>query len=216
MEDSYRHKGQRKKLVQLLNEKGIKDERALNAINNVPRHLFLDKAFESHAYENKAFQIGEGQTISHPYTVAFQTQTLDIKRGDKVLEIGTGSGYQACVLDECGARVFSIERFKTLHHKTTKFLKQLGYDRIKTFFGDGYQGLPTFSPFDKVIVTAAAPYIPDPLKEQLKINGILCIPVDNEDGSQTMHKITRVSETTFSTEIFEDFRFVPMLKGKNF
>lgn len=216
MQDTFRHKGQRNKLVSLLREKGIEDERALNAINNVPRHLFLDKAFEGHAYENKAFQIGEGQTISHPYTVAFQTQTLDINRGDKILEIGTGSGYQACVLDECGARVFSIERFKSLHTKTTQFLRSLGYDRIKTFFGDGYKGLPTFAPFDKVIVTAAAPYIPAPLKEQLKIGGILCIPVDNEDGSQTMHKITRVSELHFQTEIFEEFRFVPMLKGKNF
>jgi len=216
MKDSYIHKGQRKKLVALLAQKGIEDQRALNAINNVPRHLFLDKAFEGHAYQNKAFQIGEGQTISHPYTVAFQTQTLDIKRGDKILEIGTGSGYQACVLDECGARVFSIERFKSLHKKTSDFIKSLGYSRIKTFFGDGYQGLPTFAPFDKIIVTAAAPYIPEALTEQLKINGILCIPLNNEDGSQTMLKITRLSEREYEREAFEEFKFVPMLKGRNF
>lgn len=216
MQDSFKHKGLRKKLVILLQEKGIESKIVLEAINTIPRHLFLDKAFESHAYENKAFQIGEGQTISHPYTVAFQTQSLEIKRRDKVLEIGTGSGYQACVLAECGARVYSIERFKTLHQKTRNFLNNLGYSNIKMFFGDGYKGLPTFAPFDKIIVTAAAPFIPEALKEQLAIGGILSIPVNNEENSQTMLKITRLSQEEYKTETFEEFQFVPMLKGKNF
>ena len=156
MKDSYIHKGQRKKLVALLAQKGIEDQRALNAINNVPRHLFLDKAFEGHAYQNKAFQIGEGQTISHPYTVAFQTQTLDIKRGDKILEIGTGSGYQTCVLDECGAEYFPLKDLKACTKKLAIYKISWLFSN-KNFFGDGYQGLPTFAPFDKIIVTAAAP-----------------------------------------------------------
>lgn len=216
MNDTFRHKGQRKKLVEKLAEMGIHDQKVLNAINTVPRHLFLDSSFEKHAYENKAFQIGAGQTISHPYTVAFQSQTLAIKPGDKVLEIGTGSGYQAAVLVELGAKIFSIERQKTLHTKTKSFLRRIGYPQVKMFFGDGYKGLPNYAPFDKAIVTAAAPYIPEDLKLQLKIGGILCIPVDNENGKQTMHKITRISETEFDEVTSEEFSFVPMLGGKNF
>ena len=213
MEDSYRHKGQRKKLVQLLNEKGIKDERALNAINNVPRHLFLDKAFESHAYENKAFQIGEGQTISHPYTVAFQTQTLDIKRGDKVLEIGTGSGYQTAVLLELGAKVFSVERQKELFKKTSKFLPKLGYRAKKLIFGDGYKGLPEEAPFKSIIVTAGAPFVPKPLLAQLDIGGRLIIPVG--DATQIMTLFIRKGPKEFEKHELGEFRFVPLLEDKN-
>lgn len=216
MTDTFRHKGQRKKLVEKLQELGISDANVIRAINTIPRHQFLDNAFEKHAYENKAFQIGAGQTISHPYTVAFQSQLLQIKKGDKILEIGTGSGYQAAILAEMGAKVFSIERQRELYSKTKPFLQKLGYPQIKLFFGDGYKGLPNFAPFDKVIVTAAAPFIPEDLKSQLKIGGLLCIPVDNENGMQTMLKITRKTQETYLEETFEDFSFVPMLGGKNF
>lgn len=214
IEDNYRHKGLRKKLVEILVEKGIKDENVLEAINTIPRHQFLDSSFLKFAYQDQAFPIGSGQTISQPYTVAFQTELLDIKKGDKVLEVGTGSGYQACVLAEVGAKVFTIERQKKLFEKTKKLLELLRYRKIKTFYGDGYKGLPTFGPFDKAIVTAGAPFIPKDLLNQLKIGGKLVIPVDLEPGLQEMICITRVSETEFEQRKHGQFRFVPLLINK--
>lgn len=214
LEDNYRHKGLRKKLVEIVRKKGIYDEQVLEAINNIPRHQFLDSSFLNFAYQDQAFPIGSGQTISQPYTVAFQTQLLEIKKGDKVLEVGTGSGYQACVLAEMGAKVFTIERQKKLYEKTKKFLTILKYRNIKTFYGDGYKGLPTFGPFDKAIVTAGAPFIPNDLLLQLKVGGKLVIPVDVEDGIQEMTSITRVSESEFEKREHGRFSFVPMLLNK--
>jgi len=212
-EDTYRHKGLRKKLVDLLRSKGITDENVLEAINNLPRHFFLDSAFDEIAYEDRAFPISEGQTISQPYTVAYQTQLLQIKPFDKVLEIGTGSIYQASVLAEMGASVYSIERQKKLFDKTKDFIFKAKYPNIKFFFGDGYEGLPTFAPFDKVIITAAAPFIPPKLVEQLKPGGKMVIPVD-EGEHQRMIRVTKNEDGTFSEEAFENFSFVPMLAGK--
>jgi len=214
IEDNYRHKGLRKKLVEIIREKGIKDESVLEAINNIPRHQFLDSSFLKFAYQDQAFPIGSGQTISQPYTVAFQTELLEIKKGDKVLEVGTGSGYQACVLAELGAKVFTIERQKKLFEKTRKLLTILKYRKIKTFYGDGFKGLPTFGPFDKAIVTAGAPFIPNDLLIQLKIGGKLVIPVDLEPGLQEMTCITRVSETEYEQRTHGKFRFVPLLAKK--
>ena len=214
LEDNYRHKGLRKKLVGIVRNKGIHDEEVLEAINNIPRHQFLDSSFLNFAYQDQAFPIGSGQTISQPYTVAFQSQLLEIKKGDKVLEVGTGSGYQACVLAEMGAKVFTIERQKKLYEKTKKFLALLKYRNIKTFYGDGYKGLPTFGPFDKAIVTAGAPFIPNDLLLQLKVGGKLVIPVDIEDGIQEMTSITRVSESEFEKSEHGRFSFVPMLLNK--
>ncbi|NPD47231.1 MULTISPECIES: protein-L-isoaspartate(D-aspartate) O-methyltransferase [unclassified Lentimicrobium] len=214
LEDNYRHKGLRKKLVGIVRNKGIHDEEVLEAINNIPRHQFLDSSFLNFAYQDQAFPIGSGQTISQPYTVAFQSQLLEIKKGDKVLEVGTGSGYQACVLAEMGAKVFTIERQKKLYEKTKKFLALLKYRNIKTFYGDGYKGLPTFGPFDKAIVTAGAPFIPNDLLLQLKIGGKLVIPVDIEEGIQEMTSITRVSESEFEKSEHGRFSFVPMLLNK--
>jgi len=211
----------RKELVELLAEKGISDKKVLAAIGKIPRHRFIpDTALHKYAYENKAFPIGADQTISHPYTVAFQSQLLEITPGDKVLEIGTGSGYQAAVLCELGARLYSIERQKSLYLKTSPFLKKLGYDNINLYYGDGFLGKPVFAPFDKIIITAAAPEIPRELLKQLKVGGFLIIPLDNEDGNQDMLRITKEidSETgneIFRKETFEQFAFVPMLKGKN-
>lgn len=214
LEDNYRHKGLRKKLVEVIKRKGIKDEGVLKAINKIPRHQFLDSSFLNFAYQDQAFPIGSGQTISQPYTVAFQTELLEIKKGDKVLEVGTGSGYQACVLAEMGAKVFTIERQKKLFDKTKKFLDQLGYRNIKTFYGDGYKGLPTFGPFDKAIVTAGAPFVPNDLLMQLKNGGILVIPVDIDDDVQEMVSIRRISESEFERKEHGKFRFVPMLNNK--
>ena len=214
LEDNYRHKGLRKKLVGIVRNKGIHDEEVLEAINNIPRHQFLDSSFLNFAYQDQAFPIGSGQTISQPYTVAFQSQLLEIKKGDKILEVGTGSGYQACVLAEMGAKVFTIERQKKLYEKTKKFLAVLKYRNIKTFYGDGYKGLPTFGPFDKAIVTAGAPFVPNDLLLQLKIGGKLVIPVDIEDGIQEMTSITRVSESDFEKREHGRFSFVPMLLNK--
>lgn len=214
LEDNYRHKGLRKKLVEIVRNKGIKDEAVLEAINNIPRHQFLDSSFLNFAYQDQAFPIGSGQTISQPYTVAFQTELLEIKKGDKVLEVGTGSGYQACVLAEMGAKVFTIERQKKLFDKTKKFLEELRYRNIKTFYGDGYKGLPTFGPFDKAIVTAGAPFVPNDLLLQLKNGGILVIPVDVEDDIQEMVSIKRISESEFEKKEHGRFRFVPMLINK--
>jgi len=211
--DTYRHKGLRKKLVQLLEEKGITDKKVLKAIETIPRHLFInDTAFHQFAYEDTAFPIGSGQTISQPYTVAFQTQTLAIQPRDKVLEIGTGSGYQTAVLLELGAKVFSIERQKALFDKTKMFLPKLGYN-AKLFYGDGYLGLPSFAPFNKIIVTAGAPYVPENLLNQLAIGGIMIIPVDNDDH-QIMKKIVKIDATNFETTDLGSFKFVPLLKEK--
>ena len=212
MIDTFRHKGMRKQLKSVLLLKGIKNTAVLDAIEKIPRHLFLDKAFEEHAYEDKAFRIGAGQTISQPYTVAKQTELLELKKNEKVLEIGTGSGYQSSVLAECGARVYSIERQKLLHDTAGPLLEQLGYN-VKTFYGDGYLGLPRYAPFDKVIVTAGAPYIPPALIEQLKVGGILVIPV-GEGREQVMKTVTKISATEVQIKKHGDFRFVPLLEEK--
>ena len=210
MEDNYLQKGKRERLVQELEQKGIIDKKVLEAIRTVPRHFFVDKIFEHHAYEDKPFSIGEGQTISQPYTVAYQTQLLDVKPNDKILEIGTGSGYQASVLYQLSKNVFSIERQKLLFKKTSLLLKnKLKYD-IKLFLGDGTVGLPKHSPFDKIIITAAAPEIPKKLINQLKIGGLMVIPVGNNDA-QTMKKIIRISDDEFETENFSTFSFVPLV-----
>jgi protein-L-isoaspartate(D-aspartate) O-methyltransferase len=213
-EDTYQHKGLRKKLVDLLKEKGITDESVLDAINTIPRHYFLDSAFDKIAYEDRAFEIAAGQTISQPYTVAYQSQLLQIKRGDKVLEIGTGSVYQATILAEMGARVYTIERQKKLYDLQKEYYFRNKYPNIKFFFGDGFEGLPTFAPFDKVIITAAAPFIPPKLVQQLKTGGLMVIPVD-EGGSQRMLRLTKQEDGSVTEEAFEQFSFVPMLTGKN-
>lgn len=213
-EDNYLHKGLRRQLVQTLREKGIKDEKVLAAIEAIPRHFFLDPAFERIAYEDRAFPITAGQTISQPYTVAFQSQLLEIKKFDKVLEIGTGSAYQACVLAELGAMVYSIERQKALYDFVGQFFFLRNYPNIKRFYGDGYEGLPTFAPFDKIIITAAAPYVPPRLVEQLKPGGIMVAPVGDDKG-QKMMRITKDAQGTVKQEELGNFVFVPMLTGKN-
>ena len=212
-EDKPVHKGLRNKLVTLIREKGITDENVLQALMNVPRHFFLDSAFEQQAYEDRAFPIGEDQTISHPYTVAYQSQLLQIKPFDKVLEVGTGSAYQATVLCELQAKVFSIERQKKLFdaNKEFQFLKK--YHMLKMFFGDGFEGLPTYAPFDKVLITAAAPFVPEKLLAQLKVGGCMVLPL-NEGDKQRMHRITKLADGSFEEEKFDEFSFVPMLLGK--
>lgn len=212
-EDTYRHKGLRKKLVEHLRQKGITDEIVLEAINNLPRHYFLDSAFDEVAYEDRAFPIQVGQTISQPYTVAYQTQLLEVKPFEKVLEIGTGSAYQACVLAEIGAQVYTIERQKALfdHNKQFAFLKK--FPNIKFFYGDGFEGLPTFGPFDKVIITAAAPFIPEKLIQQMKTGGKMVIPV-GEGNVQRMLRLTKKADGSYTEEVFDNFSFVPMLEGK--
>lgn len=209
--NNLRHQGMRKRLVDGLKIKGIRDERVLAAINKVPRHLFMESSFLNFAYKDQAFPIGAGQTISQPYTVAFQTFLLQVEKNDKILEVGTGSGYQAAVLLEMGAKVFTIERQKELFQKVQKFLPEIGYHPA-CFFGDGYEGLPAFAPFDKILVTAGAPSVPDALKEQLKIGGRLVIPV-GKDNRQEMLLVTRVSENEYTTEKHGGFVFVPLLKG---
>lgn len=212
LEDTYRTKGLRNQLVALLADKGIKDIKVLEAINKLPRHYFLDPAFMETAYEDKAFQIGQGQTISQPYTVAYQTELLQIQKRDKVLEIGTGSGYQACILSIMGARVYTIERQKKLHDKTTDLIAALNLPNIRQFYGDGFEGKPPYAPFDKIIITAAAPEIPPKLLEQLKLGGIMVLPY-GEGADQVMLRLHKVSEREIETETFDNFRFVPMLKG---
>ncbi len=208
--DTLRHKGLRNRLVQEIANKGITDSRVLQAIGNVPRHMFFESSFIQFAYQDKAFPIGAGQTISQPFTVAFQTQLLNIKKGDKILEIGTGSGYQAAVLVEMGAKVFSIERQRELYLKSSHLLPKMRY-QLSFFLGDGFNGLPQFQPFDGIIITAGAPSIPEKLLTQLAIGGIMVIPVGKD--IQTMIRVTRESETEFSQEEFGRFEFVPMLKG---
>jgi len=210
--DSYRHKGMRRKLVESLRTKGIQDERVLSALDLVPRHFFFDSSFLEFAYEDKAFPIGSGQTISQPYTVAFQTELLSLERGMKVLEIGTGSGYQACILATMGMKVYTIERQKLLYDKTKSLLKELKY-HINTYYGDGYLGLKAHAPFDRILITAAAPDIPDALISQLKPGGIMVIPVGAND-IQIMKRIIRATETETISETHGTFRFVPMLGEK--
>ncbi len=209
MEDNYRHKGMRRSLVRNINEKGITDPGVLAAIGKIPRHYFFDNALVEHAYQDKAFPIGEGQTISQPYTVAFQSEKLNIKPGDKVLEVGTGSGYQACVLLELGAQVFTIEFNKNLYERTKRFLPSMGY-QPRFFYGDGSKGLPQHAPYDKIIVTAGAPTVPSELIKQLKIGGILIIPVGDQK-KQKMVKITKESDKKIRKESFDYFSFVPLL-----
>lgn len=211
LNDTLRHQGMRKKLVDTLKIKGIQNQQVLEAIGKIPRHLFMESMFINFAYKDQAFPIGAGQTISQPYTVAFQTQLLQIEKNDKVLEVGTGSGYQAAVLLELGAKVFTIERQKELYVKVQRFLPEIGYTPA-FFFGDGYKGLPDFAPFDKIIVTAGAPSVPEELKNQLKVGGRLVIPV-GADKHQTMKVIVRISATEFKIERYGNFVFVPLLKG---
>lgn len=213
-EDTYRHKGLRRQLMDSLREKGISDEKVLEAMNDIPRHFFLDSAFDQVAYEDKAFPIAEGQTISQPYTVAYQTQLLGIGPYDKVLEIGTGSGYQAMVLAALGAQVFTIERQKKLYDELRQFMLRSRYPGIKYFFGDGFEGLPTYAPFDKVLITAAAPFIPPKLIDQLIPGGRMVLPV-GEGTVQQMLRLTKHPDGSCTEEYFEQFSFVPMLGGKN-
>ncbi len=212
--DTFRHKGMRKKLVETVKAKGIHDAEVLRAMETVPRHLFaFESAFIERAYEDSAFPIGEGQTISQPYTVAYQTQLLEVKKGEKILEVGTGSGYQACILTEMKTRVFTIERMKKLYEKTKALLPSLGYAQVKCFYGDGYEGLPSFAPFDKILVTAAAPFLPEKLLTQLKPGGMLVIPV-GEGETQLMKRYTKISGDEIREEVFDTFKFVPLLPGK--
>jgi protein-L-isoaspartate(D-aspartate) O-methyltransferase len=211
--DTYRHKGLRMKLVDTIKAKGITDQRVLDAILHLPRHYFMDSAFDKLAYEDRAFPIGEGQTISQPYTVAYQSQLLELKPHEKILEIGTGSAYQACILSEMDVQVFTIERQKKLFDLNKEFTFLRKYFSIKFFFGDGYEGLPTYAPFDKVLITAAAPQIPPKLIEQLKPGGKMVIPLG--DGNvQRMIRITKNEDGTIGEELFDNFSFVPMLEGK--
>lgn len=212
MKDSFRYKGMRKVLIQELRSEGIKDESILQAFDAVPRHFFLDSAFAEQAYSNMPFQIGSGQTISHPFTVAFQTELLELKKGEKVLEIGTGSGYQTCILAQLGVKVYSIERHKALHLKAKSIIQQLKFN-VRLSFGDGFKGLPTYAPFDKIIITCGAPFVPVELVKQLKIGGVMIIPV-GEGEKQQMLKIVKISNTETTTEEFGVFSFVPMLEEK--
>jgi len=212
-DDSYRHKGLRRKLVETVRSKGITDENVLTALENIPRHFFLDSAFDEVAYEDKAFPIEAHQTISQPYTVAYQTQLLEIKKNDKVLEIGTGSAYQAAVLAELGAKVFTIERQKKLFDANKSFLWIKKYHNIKFFYGDGYEGLPTYAPFDKVIITAAAPIVPLKLIQQMKVGGMMVIPFGSGDV-QVMKRLIKQADGSVKEEVYDRFSFVPMLQGK--
>lgn len=215
-EDTYRHKGLRKKLVDVVREKGITDQRVLDAINTIPRHFFLDSAFDEVAYEDRAFPIAVEQTISQPYTVAYQTQLLEVKPFEKILEIGTGSAYQCSVLAEMGAQVFTIERQKQLFDNNKKFAFIKKYNNIKFFYGDGFEGLPTYAPFDKVIITAAAPIIPPKLVAQLKTGGKMVIPLgEYSAGVQRMIRLTKQADGSTSEEVFDNFSFVEMKEGKN-
>ena len=213
MKDTFKHQGMRNKLAEVVAVKGISDKRIIDAIKKIPRHLFMDSSFEDHAYQDKAFPIGANQTISQPYTVAFQTELLEVTEGDKILEIGTGSGYQTAILLELGAVVYSIERQKELFKKTSLFLPKLGYRPKKLIFGDGYKGLPSEAPFDGIIVTAGAPFVPKPLLAQLKIGGKLVIPVGEKIQVMTLY--TRTSEKEFEKEELGEFRFVPLLEDRN-
>lgn len=213
MKDTLKHRGMRNKLADTLLAKGIKDLKVIDAIRSIPRHLFLDSSFEDHAYQDKAFPIGADQTISQPYTVAFQTELLQVKTGHKILEIGTGSGYQTGVLLHLKAKVYTIERQLELFKRTNLFFEKMGYRPKKFIFGDGYKGLPEEAPFDGIIVTAGAPTVPKPLLEQLKIGGRLVIPVGNDEQIMTLY--IRKSEKEFEKKELGSFRFVPLLENKN-
>lgn len=212
MVDSYKYQGLRKKLVEELAKKGIENHSVLKVIENIPRHFYVLKGFEDQAYEDKALAIDVGQTISQPFTVAYQTELLELKKGEKVLEIGTGSGYQTSVLSALGCKVFTIERQKVLYEKTKKLLESLNV-RAKTFYGDGYKGLAAYAPFDKIIVTAGAPFVPKELLEQLKIGGIMIIPVGDE--SQVMTRIVKKTGTEYVSQQLGNFKFVPLLENKS-
>jgi len=213
IEDTYRHKGLRRKLTEAIRDKGITDERVLSAIDSIPRHFFLDSAFDEVAYTDRAFPIAEGQTISQPYTVAYQSQLLEVKAFDKILEIGTGSAYQAVVLAQMGAQVYTIERQKKLFELNKRFDYLRRFPNIKFFYGDGFEGLPTFAPFDKIVITAAAPEIPPRLIEQLKPGGMMVLPVGIGEV-QRMMRITKLDNDSLKEEVFDHFSFVPMLEGK--
>lgn len=210
IKDTYKHKGQRKRLVELLQSKGISDATVLNAMLQVPRHFFFSKEFEDFAYDDKAFPIEDGQTISQPYTVAYQSQLLQLKKGVKVLEIGTGSGYQASVLAQVGAHVFTIERQKGLYEKAKPMLKSMGYNDILFYYGDGTMGLSEYAPYDRIIVTAGAPAVPRALVDQLNTNGMLVIPVGDAE-TQQMLRITKLANGELKKETFKNFAFVPLL-----
>jgi protein-L-isoaspartate(D-aspartate) O-methyltransferase len=213
VKDSTKHQGLRNQLIDVLAQKGITDRGVLAAIQRIPRHLFLDSSFEDFAYQDKAFPIGAGQTISQPYTVAFQSQLLQVKKEDKILEIGTGSGYQTAVLVAMGAKVYSVERQLELFKKTSTLLPQLGIRPKLLTFGDGYKGLPNYAPFDSIIVTAGAPFVPQALMAQLKVGGRLIIPIGEEN--QVMTELIRINEKQFEKYEHGDFKFVPMLENKN-
>ncbi len=213
MQDTYKHKGLRKALVETLIKKGIKDNQVIRAIETLPRHFFIPLEFENHAYEDKAFPIGDDQTISQPYTVAYQTQLLEIKEGDKVLEIGTGSGYQASILYLCKAKVFSVERIDKLSKKAQVLLQKLDI-KVQFLIADGTKGWVENSPYDKIIVTAGAPNVSKDLTNQLKNGGMIVIPVGSSMGKQKMVRMTKLNENEFKTEVYEDFSFVPLLGEK--
>lgn len=213
MKDSTKHQGLRNQLVEQLAQKGITDKLVLKAIGAIPRHLFLNSSFEQYAYQDKAFPIAAGQTISHPYTVAFQSQLLNLQPNQKILEIGTGSGYQTAVLCHMGATVYTIERQNELFKKTNLFLPKIGVRPKKVIFGDGYKGLPEYAPYDAILVTAGAPFIPEPLMAQLKIGGKLIIPLG--DKEQIMTQLVRKNQSQFEKTEFGNFRFVPLLEDKN-
>ncbi|TLP81295.1 protein-L-isoaspartate(D-aspartate) O-methyltransferase [Maribacter sp. ACAM166] len=213
MKDTFKHRGMRNHLAQLLIDKGIADKKVLDAVRVIPRHLFMDSSFEGHAYQNKAFPIGADQTISHPYTVAFQTELLQLEPNQNVLEIGTGSGYQTAILLFIKVKVFTIERQLELFKKTNLFFKKMGYRPKKFIFGDGYKGLPENAPFDRIIVTAGAPEVPKALLSQLKVGGRLVIPIGFEEQIMTLY--VRTTEKNFTKTEYGSFRFVPLLENKN-
>ena len=213
MNDSYRHKGLRKKLVSTLRKKGIKNDKVLEAFENVPRHFFMESGFIEFAYKDQAFPIGSGQTISQPYTVAFQTELLDPEKHEKVLEVGTGSGYQTAILCEMGVKVYSIERFRELYLKAKSILNSMGYNPY-LFYGDGYKGVTTYAPYDKILITAGAPEIPEELLKQLKVGGKMVLPLGNQHG-QEMTLVEKTREDEFERKSFGSFIFVPMVKGRD-
>ncbi|ALO16171.1 protein-L-isoaspartate(D-aspartate) O-methyltransferase [Salinivirga cyanobacteriivorans] len=214
MEDTYRHKGMRNQLVKQIAHKGISDEKVLEAVRAVPRHFFFDSAFTEHAYDDKPFPIGSGQTISQPFTVAFQTQLLEVQPGDKILEIGTGSGYQAAILAAMRARVYTIERHRDLYKKSQQIIDKMGFKRIQFFLGDGYEGKEAYSPYDKIIITCGAPFMPEKVLDQLKPGGYIVAPI-GEGSIQEMQRWEKQKDGEFVKSSYGNFSFVPMIKGKH-